>query len=187
MRAIGQACLRILLSCGSIVVVSAEEKFDFKAPVVGQGVFTEDLGLLQRERDEYATSLANYVANHVVDQKASRSSLDFARKALALALNLSSRNKRATVLKFQLAKSVMPKKAEMKYSPKTLASLFVVRAEALKEQKGEKNLLLARALLDLAVTIDPHNEDAVYAYEIQKIDQGEVQWSELTDVPPAKN
>ena len=75
----------------------------------------------------------------------------------------------------------MPKRVESGYSPKTLAALFVARAETLFEQKGESNRLLARALVDLAVTIDPHNDDAIYAFELQKIDYGELDWSQFTE------
>lgn len=90
------------------------------------------------------------------------------------------------VLKHQLGKGILPKKVEMQYSPKTLASLFVTRAETLFEQKGEKNILLARALIDVAATADPMNEDAVYAFELQKIDYGAFPWEKFTDLPRAK-
>ncbi len=59
-------------------------------------------------------------------------------------------------------------------------------AEILFQQKGGQNRLLARALIDLAVTIDPHNEDAIYAFELQKIDYGELKWRQFTDVAGRK-
>ena len=157
--------------------------FEFKAPVVRQSVFKDGLGLLDRERDEYAGAIAIFVTNHVASQKANKESLAFARKALGLALHLSSRNKRAMVTKFQLSKGTLPKTVEAEYSPKGLAALLVTRAETLFEQKGGKNRLLARAFIDLAVTIDPHNDDAIYAYELQKIDYGELKWEQFTDAP----
>ncbi len=180
-RFIGQVCLALTF-LGSVSAQVVERKaFEFKAPVVHQSVFKNGLGLVDRERDEYAGALATFATNHVVSAKASKESLGFARKALGLALHLSSRNKRAMVTKFQLSKGTLPKTVETKYSPKTLAALFVTRAETLFEQKGDNNRLLARALIDLAVTIDPHNEDAIYAFELQKIDYGELNWSRFTE------
>ena len=159
--------------------------FKFEAPVMRESAFKEGLGLLDRERDEYASNLAIFAGNSVAENKASAGSLAFARRALGLALHLSSRNRRAVVLKHQLSRGIIPQKVETEYSPKTLAGLFVTRAETLFEQKGETNQLLARALIDMAATIDPMNEDAVYAYELQKIDHGDLAWDQFTDLPKA--
>lgn len=178
-RLIEQACLALLFLATSVAQKPVD--FEFQAPVVLQSAFSDELGLVDRERDQYAEALAIFTTNYVVEKKASPDSLTFARRALGLALHLSSRNKRAVVTKFQLEKGTFPKTVAAEYSPKTLAALFVTRAETLFEQKGAENLLLARALIDLAVTIDPHNEDAIYAFELQKIDYGEIRWSQFTD------
>ena len=66
------------------------------------------------------------------------------------------------------------------YSRDTLAQLFIGRAEVLYQQKGDEDKLLARVLIDLAASIDPANEDAIYAFELQKIDHGEVPWKDFT-------
>lgn len=184
-RFFGQACLALVFATGGFAQEAAKKAFEFDPPVVRKSVFAEGLGLLDRERDEYAGALATFATNHVVQAKANKESLNFARKALGLALHLSSRNKRAMVTKFQLGKGTMPKIVEAEYSPKTLAALFVTRAETLFQQKGDQNRLLARALIDLAVTIDPHNDDAIYAFELQKIDYGELDWTQFTDAPKA--
>ena len=178
MRLFGQVSL-FFLFCFAL---KAQEKraFEFKAPIVRESIFRE-AGMNDREKDTYATNLAIYTANEIVRMKANQASLGFARKALALAMHLSPRNKRAVILKFQLERGVMPTILETQYSPKTLATLFVTRAEFLYQQKGNVNRLLARCLIDLAVTIDPRNEDAVYAYEIQKIDLGELAWGPIID------
>lgn len=180
-RFIGQACLALTFFGGLRAQKVEAKAFEFKPPIVRQSAFKNGLGLVDREGDKYASALAAFATNRVILAKASRDSLGFARKALGLALHLSSRNKRAIVTKFQLSKGTMPKRVESGYSPKTLAALFVARAETLFEQKGESNRLLARALVDLAVTIDPHNEDAIYAFELQKIDYGELDWSQFTE------
>ncbi|MEN8773839.1 MAG: hypothetical protein ABF382_09840 [Akkermansiaceae bacterium] len=187
-RLIGQFYLHtvVLMSCMAQDV--AGPKFEFKAPIVRGSVFNDDLGLLERERDEYAGAIANFVTNLVASKKAGADSLAFARKGLGLALHLSSRNKRAMVTKFQLSKGIIPRPVKTEYSPATLAALFVTRAETLFQQKGDDNRLLARAFIDLAVTIDPHNEDAIYAFELQKIDYGEISWGQFTDdLLPLKN
>ncbi|MDF1713930.1 MAG: hypothetical protein P1U90_16970 [Akkermansiaceae bacterium] len=175
----------ILLTAGMAQDV-APPKFEFKAPVVRGSIFDDNLGLLERERDEYAGAIANFVTNFVASKNADPDSLAFARKGLGLALHLSTRNKRAMVTKFQLSKGTIPRPVKAEYSPATLAALFVTRAETLFQQKGDDNRLLARALIDLAVTIDPHNEDAIYAFELQKIDYGEIKWSQFTDAPRPK-
>ncbi|YCM44730.1 hypothetical protein V2O64_01685 [Verrucomicrobiaceae bacterium 227] len=180
MRLIGQVCLGLLLTLGLFAQDTPAFKFD--APAMKESVFKTGLGLLDRERDEYATSLATFAANYVVIHKANKTSLDFARRALGLAMHLSSRNRKMMVLKHQLGKGIMPQKVVSEYSPKTLAALFVARAETLFEQKGDPNILLARALIDVAATVDPLNEDAVYAYELQKIDYGELDWKQFTEV-----
>ncbi len=184
-RFLRQACL-LWFFVGTGVAQEAAPSFAFKGPIVRESIFKEGLGLLDRERDEYAGAMATFATNYVAEKKGNKASLDFARKALGLALHLSSRNKRAMVTKFQLGKGILPKAVESEYSPKTLAALFVTRAETLFEQKGANNLLLARALIDLAVTIDPHNDDAIYAYELQKIDYGELKWEDFTEAPKAK-
>ena len=180
MRFVGQVSLFLVLCFG----LEAQEKpaFEFKSPVVRKSIFKE-VGMTDREREDYASNLAIFTGNEIVRKKSNADSLAFARRAIALALHLSPRNKRAVILNFQLGKGVMPTTIDAQYSPKTLATLFVTRAEVLYQQKGEVNRLLARCLIDLAVTMDPRNEDAVYAYEMQKIDLGAVPWGPITDAP----
>jgi len=137
--------------------------------------------MLDRERDTYATSLAIYAGNKIASEQASQESLDFSRQVIALALHLSPRNRRAVVLNFQLEKGLMPETLEPKYSDKSLAHLFMMRAEQLFGQQGEANQLLSRYLISLAATIDPHNEDAVYAFQMQEIDKGAVSWALLLE------
>jgi hypothetical protein len=55
----------------------------------------------------------------------------------------------------------------------------------LEKQGGEENKRLARYFIQLAAEIDPTNEDAVYASEVQRLDHGALDWGLLTD-PAAK-
>lgn len=158
------------------------KKFEWVAPEIGAGLFTGELGMLDRERDEYANSLAGYAQSRVATAKASAASLGEARRLIALALHLSSRNKKATVLRYQLSKGVLPEAAPGDYQPDVLARLLFERSVELKKQGGAENQLCARIFTELSAEMDPKNEDAVYASEMQRLDHGSVNWKSLTDV-----
>lgn len=157
-------------------------KFEWKPPVVGAGVFTDQLGMLDREREEYANNLAGYAANRIAAAKATAASLNEGRRLVALALHLAPRNRKALVLSFQLSRGVVPEADPENFRPQVLAGLLFTRSQVLKEQGGAENLLLARVFTELAAEMDPKNDDAVYASELQRLDQGGVDWSALTDV-----
>ncbi len=147
-------------------------------------VFSQDLVMMGSERDEYASNLAAYAANRISESGASPDSLTQARRLLALAMQLSPRNKQAVVTQFQLAKGIVPEKTVADYSPKVLARLLLTRGQLLSQQAEGENTALAHYLIQLAAEIDPRNEDAVYASEILRIDKGAPDWSKLTS--PAK-
>ncbi len=155
--------------------------FSWSPPKVERSVFNRDLGMLDAERDEYATNLAVVAGNTVAEAKATPASLADARKMLALALQLSPRNKKAVVLNFQLAKGVLPERAEGNYSPEVFARLILSRGQLLEKQGGVENEALARYFIQLAAELDPKNEDAVYASEVQRLDLGAVDWLLITD------
>lgn len=165
-------------------VAIAEEPtktFTWVPPQVGPGIFTNDLGMLGSERDDYATNLAVYATNRVVTEKASPASLEDARRLLALSLHLSPRNRKALVGVFQLGKGILPEKSESEYSPQGFARLLFTRGQLLQKQGGSENTRLARIFIEISATIDPKNEDAVYTSEVQRLDHGGVDWKSLTD------
>lgn len=137
--------------------------------------------MLDTERDEYATNLAAYAANGILANKADEASLTRARRILAVALNLSPRNRLAVVTQFQLGKGILPSKTDADYSPQVLARLLLTRGKLLLQQPQGENTLLARYLITLAVEIDPRNEDAVYSSELIRIEHGAPDWKALTD------
>lgn len=170
--------------CVTVSLLRAEEPgpaFVWDPPKVAASVFSPDVGMLDSERDEYATNLAVYASNSVVAAKASDESLKAARRVLSLALQLSPRNKRAVVVNFQLAKGILPEIIESNYSPQVLARLLLTRGQLLEKQGGGENKRLARFFIQLAAEIDPKNEDAVYASEVQRLDHGALDWSLVTD------
>ncbi len=143
--------------------------------------FSPDLGMLGSEREEYATNLATYAGNQVLATKGSPAALADARRLLALALHLSPRNKRALVVGFQLSKGILPEAVEGNYSPQGFARLLLTRGQLLEKQGGGENTRLAHMFIQLAAGMDPKNEDAVYASEVQRLDHGAVDWSAITD------
>lgn len=154
--------------------------FAWDGPRVVTSVFSQDLGMLDSERDEYATNLATHAANGVTSAKASPTSLANARRMLALALQLSLRNKKAVVVNFQLSKGILPEAAESNYSPQVFARLILTRGLLLEKQGGGDNRMLAQFFIQLAAELDPKNEDAVYASEVQRLDHGAPDWDAIS-------
>lgn len=157
------------------------EKFNWEPLNIRTSLFSQDLVMLNSERDEYAGNLATFAANEIVAKGASIESLKRARRILALALHLSPRNKQAVVTQFQLGKGILPAATDPNYSPQVLARLLLTRGQLLLQQAEEENAILARFLISLSAEIDPHNDDAVYASELIRIDHGAPDWTSLTD------
>ena len=171
----------------ALVVARAEEAIKIPAwtPLKIQvSAFSSDLGMLDAERQEYATNLANCAATGIVQAKAAPTSLEEARRLLTLALNLSPRNKRSLIINFQLGKGLLPEVAKGDYSPQVLARLLLTRGQLLTKQESPENLLLARMFFQLAAELDSKNEDAVYASEVDRLDHGNVDWTLLTRPRP---
>ena len=163
------------------LVMAEEKKIDYKAPVVGAGMFTDRLGMMDKEREEYAINIANYSGNKIVEAKASPESLAQARRLLALSLHLSSRNRKAVVMNYQLEKGILPQKVEGDYSSEVLARLLLTRGQLLIKQPAEEDVLLGRCFIEVAAEMDAHNDDAVYASELLRMDNKKINWSMFTD------
>ena len=117
----------------------------------------------------------------MAEAKASVASLDEARRLLAISLQLSPRNKKALVTSYQLKRGILPAVVASEYSGEVLARLLFTRAQVLRQQGGNENGLVASVFTELAAEMDPRNEDAVYASELQRLDHGRVDWSMWTD------
>ncbi|WP_338287606.1 hypothetical protein [Luteolibacter sp. LG18] len=174
----------MMVALASVSGAEEAKPFTWTPPKVGNGMFTNDLGMLDSEREDYATNLAGYATNRVIQAKATPASLEEARRLLAVALHLSPRNRKALVTTFQLGKGVMPEAATGDYSPQVLARLLITRGQLLLKQGGAENKQLARVFIELAAGMDPKNEDAVYASETQRLDNGAVDWAAITDFKP---
>ena len=173
----------VLMSCCALSVLHAEEvakPFAWAPLKIQVSAFSRDLGMLDAEREEYATNLANCAVTGIVQTKASPGSLEIARRLLSLALNLSPRNRRAIIINFQLTKGLLPEVAKGDYSPQVLTRLLLARGQLLAKQEDAEDLLLARMFIQLAAELDPKNEDAVYASEVDRLDHGSIDWTFLT-------
>lgn len=168
----------------SVLFLRADEttrSFKWTPPKVVESIFTRKLEMMDAERDDYSTNLATYASNAVIDAKASEASLEQARRVLGLALQLSPRNKQALVVCFKLARGVMPEKVQSSYSQYVMGRLLLTRGELLDKQEGEENRCLGRYFIGLAAEMDPKNDDAVYASEVQRLDLGPLDWTRVTD------
>ncbi len=185
-----QGMVVTLLSVSTICGQSEDSPtaFAYQPPIVEKVIF-DDSVMLAQERHNYASNLAAYAANLVSVKKASKESLESARRILALALHLERRNKQAVVINFQLREGVIPEIKKGDYNPRTFARLLMTRAKLLLKSNNdnESERLLARCFIELAAHIDPRNEDAVFEYENQRIDSGDLDWRVLTDAVRGKS
>ena len=166
-------------SLGQEIVASFQGKY--KKPTINQRLFGDELSMVNTERDEYASNLAAYAVKIVLEKKANQSSLDLARELLGLGLHLSPRNKKCLVANAQLARSVFPERLAADYESEVFARLLLARGQLLEKNELEINRTLARYFIDLAATIDPRNEDAIYESELRRIDEGDLSWNLLTN------
>ncbi|MFM2171417.1 MAG: hypothetical protein RI957_1646 [Verrucomicrobiota bacterium] len=173
----------LLLLC-TVPAVAEEKKLDYKPPVVGAGLFSDKLGMMDKEREEYAVNLATYAGNQIADAQGSPASLAQGRRLLALSLHLAPRNRKAVVMNYQLERGILPHKVEGDYSAQVLARLLFTRGQLLMKQSSEEDMLLGRCFIEVAAEMDARNEDAVYAAELLRLDQNKVTWEKLTDVKP---
>lgn len=158
--------------------------FEFVPPLVKVSRFGDKVKMLVTERDDYATNLAIFAGNLITEKKANALSLDVAKRLLALARHLSPKNRSALVLGHQLKRGVLPAIKKADYSSPVLARLLLTRSQLLgKEDKSPDGLLLARCFTEVAATIDPRNEDAVFEFEVQRIDHGDIDWTKLYHSP----
>lgn len=158
----------------------------YKPPKVDTPAFdVKKLGLMEVERQKFATSLAGFVVNEVkVTTNAHKA--ETARKLVGLALHLDKRNRTALVANHQFTRGIAPKKVATDYKKEALSKLFIAQSKSLAKLGGADNVYLSGLLLAAAVEMDPENEDAVYELELHKLDVGEIDWEPITEGKPRK-
>ncbi len=171
----------ITLLLGACAATVSAGDFTYKAPAVSDPLFAgDDVALLETEREKLASNIAGFVSNSLSPRPHARE-VENGRRFLALALHLHPRDRNALVANAQLTRGLIPKKVEVDYQPAVLAKLLLERARTLLAKSSSLDQALGGYFLYVAMESDPDNEDAVYEYEIYRIDHGEVDWGLLTD------
>lgn len=171
----------MFLLVGALHAQDLPDGSEWKRLQIVKSAFSRKVGLMDAEREQYATTLTGLAVKGIRESKGSKSSLEHGRKLMALALHLSPRNKPAVIANAQLSKGSMPKELELEYGEEGFARLLLTRSGLLEKQDGDENKLLARFLTDVALSLDTDNEDAIYMSEVHRLDHGDLDWSQLTD------
>ena len=176
-------CMQALLAVGLTVFSFAEsvdEKEEAQIPYemleIKKSIFG-DFSMLMQERDEYATTICRFALEDAHEAPQEEGTMLEVRKLIGLALHLSPRNRTAVVANHQLGRNLLPEKKEADYSRSVFARLLLTRGRLLKKQENEGDQLVGRCFVALAASLDPRNEDAIYEYEIQRLEEKAVDWS----------
>lgn len=141
-----------------------------------RGMFSRELGMMDTERDEYASHLAAQAANKLV---AGDGDGVQALRLLSLAKRLSPRNKRTQSVDALVRVGEKPKPVEDAFTPLSLAQLLLTRGKLLLNEEGAENHWVGRAFVEMAAELDPKNTLATKAREEQAFDFGKMDWSSL--------
>lgn len=163
------------------VIINQEQRgrAEYKEPHFNSQMFL-NTAITDLERDDYATNLTLYAVSRIHSGEGDQASFDLARRLIALALNLSPRNRKGVVVNAQLKKGVLPELGAGGYDVKVFANLLYTRGKMIEQNVSDENLLLARYFIAFASMMDPRNEDIIFEAEIRRIDHGEINWEELT-------
>lgn len=148
----------------------------YRSPEVVKSQFSEQLGMLNREREEYARNIAIYAVNRVAAEERKGHSLGVARRLIGFSLHLSPRNSTAVALDLRLKEGEVPAIIQSEYSDAAFAGLMIERSKSLFQQGGAENTMLGFYLVELAALIDPENKKVIKALELQRIQKGAMSW-----------
>jgi len=180
------------LACVMSPLRGADEGVGYIAPELNGEVFSANgLGMIMAEREEYSRNLAA-TANLLLRESAladggdlridgakARPLMPLVNRLMALAFELAPRVKATVVINHQLKNGLVAKHYQPEVKPRALASLMQMRAARLLADGGAENVLLAGCLLDLAVALDPQNEDAIFGLELMRMDGQAPDWSKI--------
>lgn len=179
-----------LILAGLLQVSLAQEKAadaKYESLDIRRSLFpAEKLQMADAVRDDFSRNCAILAANKVAIEGRTEESLSQARKLLSLALQLNPRAKKAVVVNFQLERGVKPNREEVNYSNEVFAGLLHSVAKRLVEAGGKENVTMAAAFFNLAVDLDPKNEEIIYSQQLHEIDHGEFDWNSLEEQAPIK-
>lgn len=167
----GIAALALFLS-----VASGQDK-EKDGIALKRGMFSRELGMLDAERDEYASQLAAQAAHAFV--RGDDAAKAKAGRYLVVAKRLSPRNKRAKAVEASVRAGEKPKPVDDAYTPVSLAQLLLTRGKLLLKEEGAENYWVGRAFVEMAAEMDPKNKLAEKECEAQDFDFGKMDWSVL--------
>lgn len=159
---------------------------EYRSPQVTKSIFSDQLGMLNREREEYGKNIAIYAANLVVAAERKDHSLAIASRLIGLSLHLAPNNGSAVGLDRRLKNGEIPPREKVEYSDAAFSGLLFERSKSLMQQAGRENTLLAYCLVELSAMIDPKNKAAVEKAELQKIERGSFPWRTFTQSQSSK-
>lgn len=161
---------------------AASRKIPYQKIQITKSLFA-DFSMLVQERDEYATNLTRLALTVIHEDPQSEPGVAEARRLLALALHLSMRNRSAVVANHQLSKDILPEQKNADYSTQVFARLLLTRGKILKKQEAASDQFVGECFVEIAAALDPRNEDAVYEFELQKLDGRQVDWTPFYKTP----
>ena len=169
----------LLLQVGG---VEGSEPTEYRPATIEKGVFSGgNLAMLEHEKSGIANQLSTHVINELAPrvEKRDRIATRLAERMIGLALNLDPQNRIATAANVELGRGIAPATIDAEYSVEVRSQLLVTRAGLLREAEDVSSRVLAGFLLEIAVEINPRNEDAVYQFEMFKLDIGHPDWGIL--------
>lgn len=133
-------------------------RVDYRAPEIGDAMFDRGVSMLGREQDEYATRLVANAVLLVRVGKGDGASLRRAERLMAVALHLSPKNKAAADVGKSLAAGKIPEQVRGDYYGKVFARLMMMRGQLLLDGGTDRDQILGRCFLSLAMEFDPGNK-----------------------------
>lgn len=161
----------------------------YREPIPDAFKFTDEgLDMVKAEREEYAKNLAataNMMLTEralvddeklLVDPQKAKPLMPLIDRLMGLSFQLAPRMRAPVLINHQFRKGMVAKHYKPEIARHSLSSLMQMRAIQLLDNGGAENELLAGCFLDLAVALDPQNEDAIFSLEMLRMDKKTADW-----------
>lgn len=137
----------------------------------------EKIGLSSTQKSEIATQLAQVI--RLLASKDPKPPYELATKALGIAFILDPENRTAVISNLQFTKNIRFENIPEEPSAATVALNLFKIAQNLKDQADENPRIFRRYLMDVALQINPSNEDLLYEHEMLRRREGDADWSKI--------
>lgn len=141
------------------------------------------VALAPQDRTRIATNLGSYVQR--LGANPAQAQLDFAAQTLGFALWLDPENRSASILNSRLRRGLSVAAEGPFVDVKLISTDLHAQARAVKKVGGEDNDKVAGYLLELAVAINPENDDAAYDLSLFRRAGRAADWSFVETEKPA--